>query len=118
MFLALRNELEMHLRKEEDVLFPFIELYGRAELRKQPTPRLPFGSIANPIARMELEHSEAGDALEGIRTLTNNFDLPSYACTTVRALYDGLKALERNLHIHIRLENNILFPRAIALENL
>jgi regulator of cell morphogenesis and NO signaling len=65
---------------------------------------------------MEREHGGAGDALEEIRSLTNQFELPPYACNTVKALYEGLKALEADLHVHIHLENNILFPGAIALE--
>lgn len=113
---GLRSELELHIHKEEVILFPFIEQYGAAELAGQPAPPVPFGSIANPIAVMEREHAEAGDALGEIRSLTNNFELPAYACTTVRALYDGLQALEADLHVHIHLENNILFPRAIAFE--
>ena len=116
VFAGLRSELETHLHKEETILFPFIELYGRAELQNRPVPQAPFGSIANPIAMMEREHAGAGDALAEIRRLTNNLTPPSYACTTVRALYEGLKVLEADLHVHIHLENNILFPRAIALE--
>jgi regulator of cell morphogenesis and NO signaling len=65
---------------------------------------------------MEREHAGACDALEEIRNLTGGYTPPDYACATVRALYDGLRALEKDLHIHIHLENNILFPRAIALE--
>jgi regulator of cell morphogenesis and NO signaling len=79
-------------------------------------PPVPFGSIANPIAMMEREHAGAGEALEEIRSLTNQYELPSYACNTVKALYEGLQALEADLHVHIHLENNILFPRAITLE--
>jgi regulator of cell morphogenesis and NO signaling len=116
VFGGLRSELEMHLAKEEQILFPFIAKYGLAELQGRPVPPVPFGSIANPIGMMEREHSDAGDALAEIRTLTNNLELPSYACATVRALYEGLKNLEKDLHVHIHLENNILFPRAIALE--
>jgi regulator of cell morphogenesis and NO signaling len=116
VFSGLRDELEMHLHKEEAILFPCIVQYGRAELRNRPLPPVPFGSIANPIAMMEREHAGAGDALEEIRELTDNFNPPAYACSTVRALYEGLKALESDLHVHIHLENNILFPRAIALE--
>jgi regulator of cell morphogenesis and NO signaling len=116
VFAALRAEMEMHMHKEETILFPFIEQYGRAEVRNRPMPPVPFGSIANPIAMMEREHVSAGDALGTIRTLTNDFKLPPYACNTVRALYEGLQVLEADLHVHIHLENNILFPRAIALE--
>lgn len=116
VFGSLRAELEMHLRKEEMMLFPVIEQYGRAEALGAPLPPAPFGSIANPIRVMESEHEDAGGALAEIRELTHDFVYPSYACTTVRALYDGLKALEADLHVHIHLENNILFPRAIALE--
>lgn len=116
IFGRLRTELEMHLRKEEAILFPCIEQYGRAEAQNRPVPPVPFGSVAHPIAMMESEHSDAGDALEEIRSLTNNYQPPAYTCATLRALYEGLKALEADLHVHIHLENNILFPRAIALE--
>ena len=116
VFGSLREELEMHMHKEEVVLFPFLEEYGRAEAQGRPMPPVPFGSIANPIAMMEREHVSAGDALGEIRALTRNYHLPSYACSTVGALYEGLQALEADLHVHIHLENNILFPRAIALE--
>ena len=117
VFTALRAELEMHMHKEEAILFPYIEQYGRAEVQNRRVPPVPFGSIANPIRMMEREHASAGDALGEIRALSNNFEPPSYACSTVRALYQGLQALEADLHVHIHLENNILFPRAIALEN-
>lgn len=116
VFGALREEMEMHMHKEEAILFPFIEQYGRAESQNQPMPPVPFGSIANPIAMMEREHVSAGNALGEIRALTQNYQLPPYACTTVGTLYQGLQALEADLHVHIHLENNILFPRAIALE--
>jgi regulator of cell morphogenesis and NO signaling len=116
VFAVLRSELETHLYKEEAILFPFIVQYSCAAQENRPMPPVPFGSIANPVAMMEREHAGAGDALEEIRSLTNQFELPSYACNTVKALYEGLKALEADLHVHIHLENNILFPRAIALE--
>lgn len=116
VFASLRAELELHLHKEETILFPFIEQYGVAEAQGRPVPPVPFGSIANPIGVMEKEHANAGGALVDLRTLTRDYQLPSYACTTVLALYAGLQALEADLHVHIHLENNILFPRAIALE--
>jgi regulator of cell morphogenesis and NO signaling len=117
VFAAFRAELEMHMRKEEKILFPFLEQYARAEALNQPMPPVPFGSVANPIAAMEHEHEGAGDALAEIHALTQDFQLPANACATVRALYNGLQALESDLHLHIHLENNILFPRAIALED-
>jgi regulator of cell morphogenesis and NO signaling len=113
----LRAELELHIHKEEVILFPFLEQYGRAETAGKPLPPAPFGSIANPIAVMEREHESAGNGLGELRQLTNDYTYPAYACSTVRALFDGLKALEADLHVHIHLENNILFPRAVALES-
>ncbi len=116
VFASLRAELELHLHKEEAILFPFLEQYGDAEVQGQPMPPVPFGTIGAPITMMEREHESAGGALAEFRTLTNDYRLPPYACDTVRALYAGLQALEADLHVHIHLENNILFPRAIALE--
>ena len=116
VFAAFRAELEMHMRKEEKILFPFLEQYGHAETMNRPMPPVPFGTVANPIAMMEHEHESAGDALAEIRALTQEFEIPANGCATVHALYEGLKALESDLHVHIHLENNILFPRAIALE--
>jgi regulator of cell morphogenesis and NO signaling len=116
VFGSLRGEMEMHMHKEELMLFPVLAQYGRAETSGRPLPPVPFGSVANPIGVMEREHEGAGGALQEIRELTRGFEYPSYACSTVRALFDGLKAMEADLHVHIHLENNILFPRAIALE--
>lgn len=103
VFSSLRSELEMHMRKEEMVLFPAI------------VARRPFTSIANPIAKMEAEHEAAGAHLAEIREITKNFDTPEYACVTYRALMSGLQELEQDLHMHIHLENNVLFPRAMQL---
>jgi regulator of cell morphogenesis and NO signaling len=108
VFAALRSELEMHLMKEEQILFPAIESAGQAAS--------PCGSIAGPIRMMESEHAGAGDALAKIRSITGDFAIPEYACVTYRALMAGLQELEKDLHLHIHLENNILFPRALELE--
>lgn len=116
VFDSLRAELEMHMRKEEMMLFPVIESYESAALAGSPLPPTPFGSVSNPIRMMEAEHDSAGGGLTEIRTITANFAIPEYACITYRSLMAGLQELEQDLHMHIHLENNILFPRAIALE--
>jgi regulator of cell morphogenesis and NO signaling len=116
VYAGLRAELEMHTRKEEMILFPAIASYEAAFRAGRPLPRTPFGSVANPIHMMEAEHESAGQALAEIRRITADYSLPEYACVTYRALMSGLDELERDLHMHIHLENNILFPRAQALE--
>jgi len=116
VFRTLRSELESHMPKEEIVLFPAIAAYEAASNSGRPLPRMPFGTVANPIHMMEAEHETAGRCLTQIREITNNFEVPSYACVTYRALMSGLDELERDLHMHIHLENNILFPRAAKFE--
>jgi regulator of cell morphogenesis and NO signaling len=116
VFEALRSELLMHMRKEEMILFPAIESYEAAASAKRPLPPLPFGSVANPIRMMEMEHESAGDALAELHEITRDFEVPEYACVTYKAMLSGLRELEQDLHMHIHLENNILFPRALKLE--
>jgi regulator of cell morphogenesis and NO signaling len=115
-FERLRAELELHTTKEERILFPAIVAAEAAVHAWAPPPANPFGSIRNPIRMMESEHEGTGRGLEEIRRITNNFEIPEYACNTFRALMSGLQELEQDLHLHIHLENNILFPRAIELE--
>jgi regulator of cell morphogenesis and NO signaling len=117
VFTALRSELEMHMRKEEAILFPVIAAYESATLAGSPLPGTPFGSVGNPIRMMEAEHDSVGAALKDIRAITENYAIPEYACVTYRSLMAGLQELEQDLHVHIHLENNILFPRAIAMEH-
>ena len=116
VYEGLWQELNLHMHKEEMMLFPAIERYEAATRSGLPLPPAPFGSIANPIGVMEAEHDSAGLALNRIRELTVDFQAPPYACSTYCAMLDGLRALETDLHTHIHLENNILFPRVIALE--
>jgi regulator of cell morphogenesis and NO signaling len=99
--------------KEERILFPAIRLLERSET----PPAFPFGAVANPIRMMEFEHDHAGDALERIRTLTGDYRVPEGACNTYRAMLDGLRQLEQDMHLHVHKENNILFPRAMELES-
>jgi len=114
VYQGLWQELDLHMHKEEMMLFPAIERFEAAMQGGTLLPPPPFGSIRNPIAVMEREHDSAGDALGRIRE--RGFEAPSYACSTYRAVLEGLQALETDLHTHIHLENNILFPRATALE--
>ena len=98
--LALKSELEQHMQKEEQILFPMIR-QGKGPM------------TGGPIAVMEQEHASAGAALERLNELTRGYEVPEQACNTWRALWHGLAALEESLHQHIHLENNILFPRAL-----
>lgn len=100
-FLGLKTELESHMAKEEQILFPMIR-QGQGS------------STAGPVSVMEHEHESAGAALARLRELTNGFEVPEGACNTWRALWHALADLEKSLHEHIHLENNILFPRALA----
>ena len=112
----LDEELSQHLAKEEAVLFPYIVKLERAIALGDAKPHGCFGTVANPIAMMTQEHDAAGALLAEIRSLSSNFVTPADACPTYHAFYDGLKDFEQDLHQHIHLENNILFPRAIDLE--
>ncbi|MEP7362411.1 MAG: iron-sulfur cluster repair di-iron protein [Acidobacteriota bacterium] len=116
VFGEMRAELETHMQKEERMLFPAIVQVERAAAAGRPWLPLPFGRFGNPIEVMEDEHDSTGRALEAMRRLAHNYTPPSDACNTFRVLYAGLAELEHDLHLHIHLENNILFPRAIALE--
>jgi regulator of cell morphogenesis and NO signaling len=116
VFEALRCELLMHMRKEEMMLFPAIKAYEKAIEARKPLPPVPFGTVANPIRMMEFEHENAGAALGRLRQITRDFEVPDYACVTYKAMLSGLRELEQDLHMHIHLENNILFPRALKLE--
>lgn len=116
LFLAVREELEGHMMKEERVLFPQIKQMVLNQKENSQYFPPPFGTIQNPIRMMEFEHTNAGDALQQIRELSNNYSYPEDACSTFKALYSELKEFEEDLHKHIHLENNILFPKAIELE--
>lgn len=115
---TLAEELTQHLAKEETVLFPYIAKLEHALAHGDVKPQSCFGTVANPIQMMTQEHDAAGGLLAGMRTLSDGFTPPQDACPTYHAFYEGLRDFERNLHQHIHLENNILFPRAIALEAL
>ncbi|MFY9855887.1 MAG: iron-sulfur cluster repair di-iron protein [Terracidiphilus sp.] len=113
---TLEEELMLHLAKEETILFPYIVKLERARTSGAAMPSSCFGTVAHPIQMMTQEHDAAGTMLAEMRRLSENFTTPADACPTYHAFYDGLKEFERDLHQHIHLENNILFPRAIEAE--
>ena len=113
---SLDEELTLHLAKEETILFPYIVKLERARTSGAAIPSSCFGTVAHPIQMMTQEHDAAGTLLAEMRRLSQNFTTPDDACPTYHAFYDGLKEFEQDLHQHIHLENNILFPRAIEVE--
>jgi len=116
-FQGLAQELTTHLMKEEMVLFPYVERMEESVIQKDPILPPPFGTVRNPVAMMEHEHDSAGNALRALRASSNGYAAPPDACVSYQTLYRSLAEFEADLHQHIHLENNILFPRAIALEN-
>lgn len=117
LFAKLRDELSMHMMKEERMLFPYIIGLEEAAARKTVPPRAPFGTVQKPVHMMVQEHDDAGHLTKEIRDLSRNFAAPEDGCNSFRTLYQGLEAFEADLHQHIHLENNLLFPRAITLED-
>jgi len=115
-FGDLAQELATHLMKEEMVLFPYIVRMEEAVLEKSTVLPAPFGSVRNPVAMMLREHGGAGQALREMRAAGSGYIAPPDACASYRTLYQALAELEADLHQHIHLENNILFPRAIEME--
>lgn len=117
-FKAVSDELTDHMWKEENVLFPYIKNMMKYWQDKAAFTRPSFGSIKNPISTMEHEHETAGNAFKTIRNITNDLTPPRDACNTFKVTYSLLNEFEIDLHRHIHLENNILFPKSIELENI
>lgn len=116
LFRQVAGELASHLKKEELILFPFIKKMVNAEEVEKPLERPTFGTAENPVKMMEEEHEQAGEIFRKIAELSNNYTPPESACNTFRAMYSKLEEFEQDLHLHIHLENNILFPKALELE--
>ena len=116
LFTEVANELASHMKKEEIILFPYIKKLINLKKEGGYVVPPPFGTVNNPINMMETEHENAGDIFKEIARLTNNYTPPEGACNTFRALYAKLDEFEQDLHQHIHLENNILHPKAILLE--
>ena len=115
-FQGLEQELTMHMMKEERVLFPYIVRMEESVIQKEPVLPPPFGSVQNPVTMMMHEHDSAGEALRSMRKGSAGYTPPDDACISFQTLYKALAGFEADLHQHIHLENNILFPRAIAME--
>ena len=106
----------MHMMKEEAVLFPYIVRMEEAVIQQEPVLPPPFGTVQNPVTMMIHEHDSAGDALRALRQFSSGYVPPADACISFQTLYKALAVFEADLHQHIHLENNILFPRAIEME--
>jgi len=116
LFGDLAEELTKHMMKEEKILFPYIVEMEQAVHNKRPLPRPMFGTVQNPVRMMAAEHDSSGSVLHKMRELTNGYVPPPDGCATYQILYRALEAFEKDLHTHIHLENNILFPRSVDLE--
>jgi regulator of cell morphogenesis and NO signaling len=116
VFNELSDDMLLHMRKEEAVLFPFIKQMEMAAAGQFPAFPPPFGTVRNPVRMMMQEHDVAADQLREMREATDDYTLPAEACPSFKALYFGLEELERDLHRHVHLENNVLFDQAEELE--
>jgi regulator of cell morphogenesis and NO signaling len=116
LFTECAGELAQHMKKEELMLFPFIKKMVKAKETDEALAQPPFGTVSNPIAMMMHEHDAEGERFREIASLTNDYQAPSDGCTTYKVTYAMLKEFEENLHTHIHLENNILFPKAMIME--
>ena len=116
LVIAIAKELAVHMKREELILFPFIKQLVIADKQDLKLETPSFGTANNLIESMENEHENAGDIFKQISKLSNNYTPPDEACNTFRALYAKLQEFEDDLHQHVHLENNILFPKIIKLE--
>jgi regulator of cell morphogenesis and NO signaling len=116
LFEEVANELSSHMKKEETILFPYIRDMVAQQMTGSDFVPAPFGSVNNPIQVMEKEHDFAGQHFFRIAELTNQYTAPDDACTTYRVAFSKLQEFEQDLHRHVHLENNILFPKAKQLE--
>lgn len=116
LFQALGHEMLMHMQKEEQILFPYINALERSAQGNGPLEPPFFGTVRNPIQAMMREHDSAGDLAKQIRKASSGYTPPADACMSFQALYRELREFEADLHQHVHLENNILFPRAVELE--
>lgn len=115
LFAEMAGHMAVHMKKEELMLFPYIrKLVNKG---KDAAGKSVFGSVASPVAAMMDDHENEGERLKALAKLTDNYNVPSDGCNTYKATYAAMRELETDLHMHIHLENNVLFPRAVELEN-
>lgn len=117
LFEKSAGELAMHMKKEELLLFPYIRRMVAARNQNKPLQRPGFGTIRNPVEAMTAEHDIEGERFRQMRAISSNYTVPPDGCNTYRTAFALMDELEKDLHLHIHLENNILFPRATALES-
>jgi regulator of cell morphogenesis and NO signaling len=115
-FYQLKQDLIPHMLKEEQVLFPYITRMEEAAREGRAFPPSFFGTVRNPVRMMMTEHDTAGDLLQKLRGITKGYTTPPDGCISFQTLYQALTAFEADLHQHIHLENNILFPHAVGME--
>jgi regulator of cell morphogenesis and NO signaling len=113
LFSNVKEEMESHMQKEELILFPRIKELDKLTSGEEANLKLSIAYLQAPIDVMEMEHDFAGSTMNEIRNLTNNYTPPQDACTTYRLSFEALKSFEQDLHQHVHLENNILFPKSI-----
>jgi regulator of cell morphogenesis and NO signaling len=116
LFLDLGHEMTAHMQKEEMILFPYIDALERSARGEETLEPPFFQTVRNPIQAMMQEHDAAGDLLRALRETSQGYAVPTDACMSYRELYESLAAFEADLHTHVHLENNILFPRAVEME--
>ena len=116
LFKRTADELTQHMKKEEVILFPYIKQMVEAARNKTTLSAPGFGTVANPIAMMMEEHENEGNRFEKIVAISNNYTPPADGCNTYKVTFQMLQEFESDLHTHIHLENNILFPKAIVLQ--
>ena len=112
----LFTDLKQHMFKEEQILFPFVIEMEKAQAQNRRPPFAPFGTVHNPTRLVLMEHDTAGGLLRELRKLSGDYQAPPDACISYKTFYEALEAFEQDLHQHIHLENNLLFPKAIELE--
>lgn len=116
LFATLAADMTSHMAKEETLLFPAIDELAREQRVGGQLPAGPFATILHPVRVMEDDHQQAGELLARLREVTHGYDVPPDGCATYRSCYAELTRFEHDLHRHVHLENHVLFPKALEVE--